>query len=47
MNINWTISPNCADNNVIIQLYDHNENWISLASVPGTTTQYNLDTKLL
>lgn len=47
INVFWAISPNCENDSIDIQLYDHNEEWITLATVSWTTTQYIFDTKLL
>jgi hypothetical protein len=47
MDIQWTIASACANEEVEIQLYDHNEQWISLTDVPWTTTNYLFDTTLL
>ncbi|MDD3262863.1 MAG: hypothetical protein PHR61_03370, partial [Candidatus Absconditabacteria bacterium] len=47
MNLSWTISSICENETVDIQLYDHNEEWIILESVPGYVTEYNFDTTLL
>lgn len=47
MNIFWGVSPECLDENIDLQLYDHNEEWITLATLSWTTTGYLFDTTLL
>ncbi len=47
MNIFWGVSPECLDEDIDLQLYDHNEEWITLATLSWTTTGYLFDTTLL
>jgi len=47
INILWTISSACENEIVDIQLYDHNEEWITLERLPWYVTEYNFDTTLL
>ncbi len=45
--MSWTINSACANQTVDIQLYDHNEEWITLDSIPWYVTEYSFDTTLL
>ncbi len=41
--ISWQISDACANENIILQLYDHNQQWIPLITLPWNQTWFTFN----